>query len=417
MSKLKYYNLKEFYLKNRLYINCVLLFSLYIFNCFFAQTSYIVYSILLVLILVDTIKYGSLYLIFNVPFCFLGQEIGLILFLVCALVFLVKAYIVSFVNNKLKFDKILLFLILILFLYVLLQFNRINSVTLINLSILILIILSFYLCILARENLDFSLILRVFAISILISAILGLFSFFSPYLKSFIVPFSLGENLIRYSALFTHPNMLAVLCEIALAFLTCKILIKSNILDIVLFVLVSLVGLSTFSKTFIIIFALILLTIFVRLMILNYKKTLLFSLPILFLVVIFFVIFPNLFTTIVNRFFTSTDGIDSVKDFLDTFTTGRFSLWVSYLSAIFSSPLYFFFGHGLGASTISNLGAHNTFITLFYQLGFIGFVLFAFIIGYLTYRAVKVYRFNKFALIPIIAITLLLFIEDLLFFA
>ena len=76
--------------------------------------------------------------------------------------------------------------------------------------------------------------------------------------------------------------------------------------------------------------------------------------------------FNDLIEVILTRFSFAND--------LDSFTTGRISLWQSYVNEIFGNIKVFFLGRGITNIKINGRGSHNTIIQIFYQLGVIGFV-------------------------------------------
>ena len=416
MTETKKLNLKEFYINNKLIINCIMLAILYIFQCFFYATAFVIYPILLILVLSDKLENAPIYLIFNLPFCLLGQMIGIVLYCCCFLSFLLKAYIVIFVKDKIKIDYILITLIAIFVLYSLSHFNKINVATFVNISTFTLLFLLLNLYIRKREILNINLIIKTLSIALICAFIFGFLKPISPYLTTLIPTFYLNDNLIRYSALFTHPNSLAITCEICLGLLAYQLFEKKNVFSIVSFILISIFGFTTFSKTFLIIFLVIMLALFIKFLTINYKITLIVFGILVLLGIIFFLIFPNVFTTIINRFIGSINECKNFTDFMNMITTYRYDLWALYIKEIFASPLNFFFGHGVGADKIDLLGAHNTIISIFYQFGIVGFAIILTILVYLLRKIAKINKFNKNVWITLVVIFLLFMVEDLIIY-
>lgn len=409
--------IKYFYSKNRLYLHCFLLFCLYLANCFIYEITYVLYPILLVLILLDSMTNASCYILFNIPFCLIGQRLGVILYVICMLSYLVRAYITIYLRDKAKPNLFILISTIALVILCLVPFTNLNSATFINISALVLLILLLNLYLKKQEIFNICLFINILAISILCSSVLGLFYPVSQYLQTLISPFALTENISRYSALFPHPNSLAILCEISLGLLTMSLLSKRDYLSIALFCAVSLIGISTFSKTFTIIFAILIIIIFVYGLTKNYKKTLIVTAILLALGACLILIFRDLFATMFDRFFGTIGECQNFRDFMNMLTTDRYDLWSEYLIEIFTNPSTFFFGKGMGAHTLHSLGAHNTFISMLYQMGILRLILFAVIIGYVIYRIVKTHGYNKYVWIPILVVALIFMIEDLLLFA
>ena len=68
--------------------------------------------------------------------------------------------------------------------------------------------------------------------------------------------------------------------------------------------------------------------------------------------------------------------IDDASD-VNSLTTGRSNIWLSYCEFFLDNPFSTLFGGGFGAPLWQSHGAHNTYIDLIYYLGIIGTVLLA----------------------------------------
>lgn len=409
---------KDFYLTNRLYFHCLIFFCFFVLNCFFIQFSYFSLSLLMILILIDSLKNGFSYIICYIPFCLLGGEIGIILYFCCILIYIIKAYVVIIFRDKTKPIPVLLILSIALTLYPLIHFQNINQTTFLNIAIFIFIILGMNLYARKKEIFQFSHNIKILCVSIIVASLLSCFYYISPYLQSFITPFYLSQNIVRFSALFPHPNSLAILCEIALSILTFFLLTeKKNVFNIILFCLITLIGLLTFSKTFILLLLVILIAIFIKSLKVNKKITFITTGIILLCTIIFCIVANDVVNIVIERFFGRISECHTFRDFMNMITTDRFDLWIEYLKEIFCHPTIFFFGKGLGCSPIHILSAHNTFVSLFYQMGIVGLILLGFIIGYLIKQILKIEKFNQAILVVIIIVLLLFMVEDMILFS
>ncbi len=95
-------------------------------------------------------------------------------------------------------------------------------------------------------------------------------------------------------------------------------------------------------------------------------------------------LFGGLIQVLLTRFSGAND--------LESFTTGRISLWETYLTGIFSDLKMFFLGKGFTSTLIAELSSHNTLIQILYQLGVLGTM----VLGYWIvcfYR--RVYRVER----------------------
>lgn len=75
-------------------------------------------------------------------------------------------------------------------------------------------------------------------------------------------------------------------------------------------------------------------------------------------------LFGGLIQVLLTRFSGAND--------LESFTTGRITLWETYLTAVFSDVKIFLLGKGYIRSLIGELSSHSTPIQILYQLGFVG---------------------------------------------
>lgn len=75
-------------------------------------------------------------------------------------------------------------------------------------------------------------------------------------------------------------------------------------------------------------------------------------------------LFGDLLDVVLTRFSYSKD--------MDSFTTGRTSLWVMYIEEIIGDIKVFFLGKGFTNVKVEGRGSHNTLIQVFFQFGFVG---------------------------------------------
>ena len=89
---------------------------------------------------------------------------------------------------------------------------------------------------------------------------------------------------------------------------------------------------------------------------------------------------------------------------LDNLTTGRMTLWIEYLKAIFGNAQILLFGSGINSGFVFRGAAHNAIIEYLYKLGLVQtLILFAiFVISAIPYlKKLKVYNFVPIALITL----------------
>ena len=272
----------NFYLKHRLIFNCALLTLLFLVNCFWGGMSFVVFPLLAVMVLLDNLENGFSYILFCMPYRLINFTTSNIIYYIAIIVYIIKFCFVFFVKEKGKIEKSVLILLGVLVVYCLLPIGNYNYNLFFKLCSIIFVI-GAMLLIVKKPNVFRPLFsVRLISVSLLISCLMGLTYFISPYLQTtnLMVVSSNDGSVFRYFGLFRQPNVLAMMCEIIISCLAAAIISqKCNWLDVLLFVLVAAAGVTTFSKTYIIILAVVLFALFVGLMKVNWKKTLLFSMP------------------------------------------------------------------------------------------------------------------------------------------
>lgn len=90
------------------------------------------------------------------------------------------------------------------------------------------------------------------------------------------------------------------------------------------------------------------------------------------LVVVYFAMTGKItwFASITGRFKIDTD--------FESLTTGRTTLWISYMQYLKDNPIKAIFGSGLSSPILGTRGAHNTYIDILYYLGIIPGALYLF---------------------------------------
>ncbi len=410
---------ERFYLKNKLIINCAILLALFFVHCFWGYTMYIVYPIILALVIFDNLRNGFSYLMFTIPFSTLCLNISAILFAACVLIYILKFYWILYIREKSKPNIALLVSIGAFLVYCALPTGKYNANLFAKLAILFLIFTCVIMIIKKPNVIRLGFNIKILSVSLLLSCLLFLTYFISPYLQSFITFDMASDKIRRFEAFLTQPNVFAMMCEILLAALAYFIISKqASWKEYSLFILLTIAGLTTFSKTFLIIVCVIYFAIFVSWLIKSPIKTLVITSIAVGIIVIIGVFNMKLVMVFYNRFMGGFKYCNSFADFMNMITTGRAHLWIVYLSYLGENPLALFFGRGLGAPLLDVYSAHNSFISMIYQLGLVGVALFvvAIVFMVLEFKKNNKYKLNKAICLPWIVLTLMLMVEDLVFY-
>ena len=180
-----------------------------------------------------------------------------------------------------------------------------------------------------------------------------------------------GTNIKRFKGLFEDPNFYMTLLTVAVALLL-KLKDSGRIEKghyIVLMLSMTVFGILTYSKTFFLMFVL-LIGIYLVWQFWNRKV-----LRGLFLTVLAIIMLTVVFTMDNSPFAVVLTRIRGAKNISD-FTTNRSDIYLEYWRNITSDYYTFFFGRGLAADRL-NRDPHNLYLEITYYTGMTGFLLFA----------------------------------------
>ena len=206
-----------------------------------------------------------------------------------------------------------------------------------------------------------------------ISTVIGLFANSIPAMEKMI-----HTNMVvvdgevvdqdRFGSLFGDPNNFTALNCIVIAFiLFCHK--KLRFRHIVLLTFLVVVGFFSYSKSYILTLAVIVLAY-----ILKSGQHIIRNLLLLAAVgVVFLAVERALNLNVLDLLLSRFTGVESVDDL----TTGRSELWKQYMDSIFADLKILMFGDGFNSRTM-RWAAHNTFIEMLYRYGILGCALWSY---------------------------------------
>ena len=273
----------------------------------------------------------------------------------------------TFINVK-EFDVKFIVCLLAFFGYNLIfsSFSQIFSIITISSGILMLYLLK-------NISIDYKYTIISYAIGICFASCLALLKSFLPVIQHFIndVAIKLGEGSYanRFSGLQGNPNYFTLDVIIVLSSLVVAYYLKPEKIYLFLFVLLSIFGIMSISKSFFISWVILIFIWFI----ISIKDNIinLFKFVGLFLIafLLIYCVAYEYINAYVLRFAEDIGGS------LASITTGRTEIWEKYIDKIFSDPVIFLFGAGVN-SKVGDLGTHNTYLDCFYSFGVIGTILF-----------------------------------------
>ncbi len=287
-------------------------------------------------------------------------------------IYIILIIFLNLLNKKIQISKNNLFLFP--FILVILIQNLFNGAF--SLVLAFNFLLFFFIISIIRKHIyNFFILKNILiysALGFLLSSITGIFieKFDLIYYLVIQNNFNNHELSSRFFGLWNDPNIQGVLAIFNLSFVLLHIKYsKSNILpQIFIFLLISLFGFLTLSKTFFILFILLVFTYFISIL---SNKNFIFLPFILLLSLIGFSILTNsqIFNQLIERFNFTNDNQN-----IDNIFTNRVSIWSSYFSF---ANLNLFFGYGFKNPILSGLLApHNTILQVSYFIGIIPFLIF-----------------------------------------
>lgn len=412
----------EYYKKNELFINLAVLTILFFLNCFMWELSFVTFSFLFVIMLRANLADGFTYLVFTIPFCLVNYTISGFLYIAVVASFMIKGYIRLIFIDKQKIDKKFAIMFLIFVVYLLLPFNGIegyNDQFLVKFVVIVGLLLFAYLMTKYPKEFRIKINVNILALSYLLSVMCFATYFVSDYLQDVTELFYVGD-FIRFQALMGNPNVLAMPCEICLALLVYFILSsKISWVEIFSFVVFTVLGFSTLSKTFLILFTLMLVILILYLLIKKPFQGLCVISAISLVLILVVAIKPDLCVTYFDRFVGSGDGVNTTFDWaMDKLTTGRYGLWLSYIQYMLQYPFTLFFGGTLGARQLAGESPHNIYISSLYQFGIIGVILFVTTLIIICKELKKNHplMISKWIVVPMVILAMLVCVEDLFMF-
>jgi len=320
-------------------------------------------------------------------FKFNGQGISLFNFIIFSvIIFSVISLNYKDRLKKLSLSKLVIFFILLIYCLIIPFLNN-------NLKNIQIVFFDFYIQVIAllviisnSKEIKPEYPIYLFAISLIISSVCSLnvdnIKNLDLYIDSVYYRFS-WIRLNRLQGLQVNPNYFSV--DLNFSISTLLVLPKLNnrgikLIEIVLVCLLTVFGLMTLSKSFIICFLIIIL-FYIILIFSKGKLNMKNFLQVMFIILVFigiFIVSSSYLEAILSRLITSSGSIDDL-------TSSRYSIWIDYLKLINQYPIQIIFGHGLNSnnqilSQVFSKASHSLYLESLLLLGFLGSTIYIFFI-------------------------------------
>jgi len=228
------------------------------------------------------------------------------------------------------------------------------------------------------DEYDYQHILYAFCFGIIVSSAIGAFRDYLPIIKTFSLDtaYKVGheEYAQRFVGLNVNPNYYTMDISVAMSCLVTTMCTRNmKPIYMVLFGVLAIFGLMSVSKSFLIVFA-----IMVVILLLNSLRQGATTFMKLLLALIAAGILILTFARESVETYIIRLNADSNAESLSAVTTGRGEIWIGYIKTMLKDFKTLFFGAGLGERL--EKGSHNTYIEMIYHIGLIGSALYFFVL-------------------------------------
>ena len=236
---------------------------------------------------------------------------------------------------------------------------------------------------------------------VLLTSCLALFGKNIPRLSSLLnkatIRLDAGVYYYRFSGLMENPNYYTLLPSLLLSMIVILVIKrKTNFIDYIYFIGLTIFGFMSVSQSFIITFIIMFIMFFITLLFKSFKRSFIY---IFLLIILCMVAYKFLDKNTIEVILLRIHSNFTADGNLNISTSGRDELWKYYIVYLFDNVKLLFFGAGLGAGNLWIGASHNYYIDILYYLGIIGGILYCLclfnIFGYKKYciKKPKIYQF------------------------
>lgn len=368
--------LKEFCLKNKMYLGLGVVTALLFFCEVWAPLQWISSVAIVLFALTCSVKqlfYFSFYL-----FAFTGVGYQFVLGITtCLLVMVIKYFIQVAKGEKQVYRKPIILTGIILLVWSCISYENSFDGYAMGGMIAYVVAMAYIVFVYHKEiNISkcFTYSLAAFVISFGLAALSLLFPTFKQEL------FFFDGTYYRLVLLTLHMNNLAIHMMFQIAFSIYSLFNRKRKIwiDVFAILFTLYVGLATKSKAFLLVLCVFVLYVIICL-IAKFKKKSIIYIAIMAAILALAVIFGWWYLkAIIDRFFIYFKG----TDLFNVLTTGRADIWEFYFKDWKSTPSKIFFGIGIFSADPHFYGTHNVALFILHRFGLVGIVLIAGLIYY-----------------------------------
>lgn len=212
-------------------------------------------------------------------------------------------------------------------------------------------------------------IIMFFIFGLILSSILASFSESIPHFYDFVKEVRYNDQTAtynRFTGLQGDPNYYSINVIISIL-LSLVLFVKNEIKPLsfwILFIALSVFGILTLSKSFILMYILVVIYLIIRIL----KKKKIINIVLVFSFIIGITTLLNIEGSILNVLMNRLLQAENVSEF----TTGRVVHYEAYFNHIISNVNVLLFGSGLNVGPLNEAGSHNFYLEAIYYLGIFG---------------------------------------------
>ncbi len=355
---------------DNLILFCVLVVGIHLLGLLCSPLHYIAVILSALLLALLTFERSIQFIVFLLPFQgvtlikFMGTRNVVFVYIAFMIVIQLGYYLINCIASRKRLNLPIIITSTLLSIYSMFNFTMGGGA--IRIVRFMCVIVFVYLLFVYRDKFSYKIVINYLSYAIIFSFVLSIgFMIFG------------GRQMVmyasRFQALSGHPNTMQIQCSLALLGLLVMYIRNQIPLShfAIVVPLVSIVGVLTMSKAFLIVFVMLLIVYFVHSIRINTKKGCVQFACFAVACAILIPIFWDKISGTIGRFTEFFQG----TDILNQITTGRVAIWKTYFQSFVSNSLNIIFGVGISAELPVAIGPHNDFVYLIYHLGLVGCLL------------------------------------------
>ena len=363
--------IKDFCLKYKLVIAMAITSILLFLNLIDSSLERLSIAVIILLAFLMNVQEAFCYSMFLSAFSRVG--LNFIVGMVACSVSVLGRYIFDLVKKRKKaFELPLIMTLAIVLVYMFTDADIVSDGLIMGFLIIYILGITYFAFVYSKE-INVSKCFNSILIGFIVSAVIGFGAseLFNASIDMFVFD---GKNH-RLQLLSYQMNNITVHAVIHIAYAIYSLFNRKRKVwnDVIAIITFVILGALTLSKAFLITIAIIILISFILLIIKLKRKAIIPAGLIILFSIIGVICFWPYIQTVIDRFFVTYSN----ANLLSKITTGRYEIWIHYLSDWAKYSKITLLGAGLFVPDINNMSPHSVFIFILYRFGVVGLFMIA----------------------------------------